>query len=388
KWIVVDCGVSFGGPDLPGIELIMANPEFLEENADDVLALILTHSHEDHYGAVLDLWPVFDKPVYATPFTAAMLAAKRAGDGIVENVGIPDHLDPGAEEADMYWGKIVGEWGDFKATVSADYTKMGGVPVPIQVVDSIQIVRDYFANSVLNGGDTIPITGDPLFRYENYADPLPQKIVQKGVQFTLEYRLSDNLTAKAIGASRSYRRDDTNNYGPNNLRGLVSTGANTPPVLRSFSGWYGFLERFQTQSQKTMEVQILGEYDQINFVLGGFYFDEDARDFGTTRLPFFISSTLASDVIQLRDYSVKSKSKAAFAQVDYRPDFLGGIVELTGGIRYTKDTRDFQQVTPIVRSLPLSGDNWSYILGANIDVSDDIMVYGRYSTGYRAGGFN
>ncbi|MBD8064582.1 ribonuclease J [Devosia sp. PTR5] len=88
KWIVVDCGVSFGGPDLPGIELIMANPEFLEERADDVLALILTHSHEDHYGAVLDLWPVFDKPVYATPFTAAMLAAKRAGDGIVENVDV------------------------------------------------------------------------------------------------------------------------------------------------------------------------------------------------------------------------------------------------------------------------------------------------------------
>ncbi|MFC3705906.1 ribonuclease J [Devosia honganensis] len=94
KWIVVDCGVTFGGPDLPGIELIMANPEFLEENADDVLALVLTHSHEDHYGAVLDLWPVFDRPVYATPFTAAMLAAKRAGDGIVENVDITI-MEPG-----------------------------------------------------------------------------------------------------------------------------------------------------------------------------------------------------------------------------------------------------------------------------------------------------
>ncbi|WIJ23671.1 ribonuclease J [Devosia sp. RR2S18] len=88
KWIVVDCGVTFGGPDLPGIELIMANPEFLEDRADDVLALILTHSHEDHYGAVLDLWPGFEKPVFATPFTAAMLAAKRAGDGIVENVDL------------------------------------------------------------------------------------------------------------------------------------------------------------------------------------------------------------------------------------------------------------------------------------------------------------
>ncbi len=88
KWIVVDCGVTFGGPSLPGIELIMPNPEFLEENADDVLALILTHSHEDHYGAVLDLWPGFELPVFATPFTAAMLAAKRAGDGIVDNVDV------------------------------------------------------------------------------------------------------------------------------------------------------------------------------------------------------------------------------------------------------------------------------------------------------------
>jgi ribonuclease J len=88
KWIVVDCGVTFGGPSLPGIELIMANPEFLEDNADDVLGLVLTHSHEDHYGAVLDLWPGFEKPVFATPFTAAMLAAKRASDAIVDNVDL------------------------------------------------------------------------------------------------------------------------------------------------------------------------------------------------------------------------------------------------------------------------------------------------------------
>ncbi|HEY4202253.1 MAG TPA: ribonuclease J [Devosiaceae bacterium] len=106
KWIVVDCGVTFGGPDVPGIELIMANPEFLEENADDVLGLILTHSHEDHYGAVLDLWPGFEKPVFATPFTAAMLAAKRAADAIVDNVdmhvmkpGVPFNLGPFTIEA-------------------------------------------------------------------------------------------------------------------------------------------------------------------------------------------------------------------------------------------------------------------------------------------------
>ncbi|MEO6395648.1 MAG: ribonuclease J [Devosia sp.] len=88
QWIVVDCGVTFAGPAQPGIELIMADPTFLEDNADDVLALILTHSHEDHYGAVLDLWPAFDRPVYATAFTAAMLAAKRSADNIVDNVAV------------------------------------------------------------------------------------------------------------------------------------------------------------------------------------------------------------------------------------------------------------------------------------------------------------
>jgi len=88
KWIVVDCGVTFAGPAQPGIDLILPDPAFLEDNADDILGLILTHSHEDHYGAVLDLWPAFDLPVYATALTAAMLTAKRASEAIVEDVSI------------------------------------------------------------------------------------------------------------------------------------------------------------------------------------------------------------------------------------------------------------------------------------------------------------
>jgi ribonuclease J len=88
KWIVVDCGVTFAGPNEPGVELILPDPAFLEDNADDILGLVLTHSHEDHYGAVLDLWPAFDLPVYATAFTAAMLSAKRATEAIAENVAI------------------------------------------------------------------------------------------------------------------------------------------------------------------------------------------------------------------------------------------------------------------------------------------------------------
>ncbi len=94
KWLVVDCGVTFGSPAEPGIDLIMADPGFLEEQADNVVGLVLTHSHEDHYGAVFDLWPGFDVPVYATRFTASMLEAKRIANSIVETVPVTV-IEPG-----------------------------------------------------------------------------------------------------------------------------------------------------------------------------------------------------------------------------------------------------------------------------------------------------
>src|SRR3979490_782385 len=80
KWLAVDLGVAFAGDDLPGIDLIMPDIRFLVEERRNLLGLVLTHAHEDHFGAVLDLWPRLKIPVYATPFTAALLEAKRQGE--------------------------------------------------------------------------------------------------------------------------------------------------------------------------------------------------------------------------------------------------------------------------------------------------------------------
>jgi ribonuclease J len=80
KWIAVDLGVSFGGDELPGIDLVMPDIRFLLEERRNFLGLVLTHAHEDHFGAVLDLWPRLKIPVYATPFTAALLEAKRLSE--------------------------------------------------------------------------------------------------------------------------------------------------------------------------------------------------------------------------------------------------------------------------------------------------------------------
>jgi ribonuclease J len=80
KWIAVDLGVSFAGEELPGIDLIMPDVAFLVAERRNLLGLVLTHAHEDHFGALLDLWPRLRCPVYATPFTASLLAAKREGE--------------------------------------------------------------------------------------------------------------------------------------------------------------------------------------------------------------------------------------------------------------------------------------------------------------------
>jgi ribonuclease J len=76
QWIMVDCGVSFAGPDLPGVELILPDIAFVEREKKNLLAIFITHAHEDHYGSVRDLWPRLMAPLYASPFTQGLLEAK------------------------------------------------------------------------------------------------------------------------------------------------------------------------------------------------------------------------------------------------------------------------------------------------------------------------
>ena len=81
QWIMVDCGVTFPGPDLPGADLVLPDIRFLAKQRDRLKGIIITHAHEDHYGALNDLWPGLNVPVYASPFTAGMLEAKREYEG-------------------------------------------------------------------------------------------------------------------------------------------------------------------------------------------------------------------------------------------------------------------------------------------------------------------
>jgi ribonuclease J len=81
QWLIVDCGVSFASEELlPGIDLILPDIRFLIEQRKNIVGLVITHGHEDHIGALIDLWPRLKVPLYATPFTAALFEAKRLSE--------------------------------------------------------------------------------------------------------------------------------------------------------------------------------------------------------------------------------------------------------------------------------------------------------------------
>jgi len=80
RYIAVDMGVAFGHDNLPGVEAVLPDIAWLEERADRLDGIFITHAHEDHFGALFDFWPKLKAPVFMTPFSAGLLEAKRAGE--------------------------------------------------------------------------------------------------------------------------------------------------------------------------------------------------------------------------------------------------------------------------------------------------------------------
>jgi ribonuclease J len=105
KWIVVDCGVMFGREtSTPGVDVIMPDIRYLAERRENVLAIVLTHAHEDHIGAIAHLWPLLRCPIYATGFTARLIDLKMEEAGQRERarrVKLGGRLDIGPFKIDF-----------------------------------------------------------------------------------------------------------------------------------------------------------------------------------------------------------------------------------------------------------------------------------------------
>ena len=87
-WVMVDLGITFGGVQVPGVDVILPDPGFIVEHRDRLAGLVLTHAHEDHLGAVPYLWQRLQCPVYATPFTISILKRKLAETDFADQVEV------------------------------------------------------------------------------------------------------------------------------------------------------------------------------------------------------------------------------------------------------------------------------------------------------------
>ena len=88
RWLMVDLGMTFSGDQYPGVDLVFADLEFIEERSDQLEAIVLTHAHEDHIGAVPYFAADLGVPIYATPFTADLVRRKLDEAGLLDQVEV------------------------------------------------------------------------------------------------------------------------------------------------------------------------------------------------------------------------------------------------------------------------------------------------------------
>ncbi len=108
KWLMVDLGITFPeGENDPGVDVILPDLRFIEDEKSALAGLVITHAHEDHIGAVIELWPRLGVPVYATAFTAGMLKAKLAEHGgrlpiPIREVALNGRFDVGPFDIELF----------------------------------------------------------------------------------------------------------------------------------------------------------------------------------------------------------------------------------------------------------------------------------------------
>ncbi len=145
QFLMVDCGISFAGDDLPGVDLVFPDIEFILAERKSLLGILITHAHEDHFGALADLGPRLQVPIYMTPFAANLLEARRLAG-------------PGAPKLDI---RIIPQVGRFVLGPFDIET----IPVAHSIPESMALAIRTTAGTVLHTGDwkidETPIVGLP-----------------------------------------------------------------------------------------------------------------------------------------------------------------------------------------------------------------------------------
>ena len=250
KWLMVDLGVSFGDDSMPGIDVFMPDPRYIEEYRDDLVGLVITHGHEDHLGAVAHLWPRLRCPVYATPFAAAILKAKLHEAGLADAVPL----------------KIV----DLRARF-----KLG--PFDVELITLTHSIPEPNALAIRTPHGTILHTGDWKFD----ADPL----VGPGADTEALSRLGDEGVLALVG-------DSTNVFTPGESGSEAEVRESLKRLIGRYSGRVA-VACFATNVARVESIAVAAAANDRHVALAGrslLRIDKAARENGYLKgIPAFLN---------------------------------------------------------------------------------------------------
>jgi iron complex outermembrane receptor protein len=234
----------------------------------------------------------------------------------------------------------------------------------------------------------------------------------KGGRFGLDWEVTEKLTLKSITA---YRELTQTQYDNGSAIPSLQIPVTTANPTGSFVGYqYARYSLAPTrQNQFSQELQAIGEFDRVKYQFGALYYQERVQDaaqaFNTNQ---FTDAAGTVQIIRSIDYNAQVVQRAshvittsigAYGQATYNPPIVNDIFKLTLGGRWTRDKKEgslftingappVQQIggTPVVGSILLN-QSWSRfdpLINLAAEVTDDVLVYGKWSTGYRSGGAN
>ena len=326
-------------------------------------------------------------------------------DGYANDLNQPDRRDPGATNVDAF--RIAARFdngGPVRIDYAFDYNDSKSYSVPFQLAAVRGDIAAYLANSPALGGSALAVSRDRLKDLRLDQGKLRDKV--QGHTLTVEVDVADDITLRSLTGYRKWNNTvaKTDLDGNDDLLGFTVSPAILPPTQSFQPLGINEVELFgarNTRSQKqfSQELNLLGKIgDNVEFVLGAFYFKEKARENNPQQLTLVLGAPasiplgggLSTDYFGVTltpqlVYRHTSESKAVFGQMTFRATDR---LSFTGGLRYTEDKKHLDQTATMVRDLKSKFSQLNWAASVDYKVTDDILAYARVATGYKSGGFN
>ncbi|OCC22959.1 hypothetical protein MB02_14435 [Croceicoccus estronivorus] len=334
-----------------------------------------------------------------TPFKAKLTFQNRSRDGYVDTFGRDASNSAGYYRNRALSFTLEGDLSDVVTiTNRTDYNYQTALP-QYQMLFVNDAARSYWEQSPDLGGPPLFVSRTPMDKTDAtfYIDPRRQfDPTAKAWSNTLniQFDISPGLQIKSITGYRHLNQKQSGQIGGSALLGIVTSASDPVGTVQSVNPLttpYDYVK----QHQWSQELQATGELGDFTYAAGLYYFKEHATDDIQVLINVVNGTSTASSVYeQVRFFRFDSRSMAAYGQLNYRPKGLDGRLEISGGLRYTYDTKEILRQTRVNGTLigpdnpKESWKNLGWSASASYRWTDQIMTYVRAASAYRAGGFN